>query len=243
MRDFSASFTGIEAVIVLIAFVVVAAVFSYTIISTGFYTTQKAQETVYRGVEQSTTNIKLIGNVYGLSNDTSKGISEIKFCIGLEPGSPVVDLTKMRIVFSTPTTTPIIFTHADTNTSGRTFTKEETKEVKDVVLVYSSGSKQQVESVTSTRTTTSIIPTKTTTAATPKVTTLMNEYASIYTTKENGATAVYLMESNQQVEIDFPTEYIAPNTRITIEIRPSAGASISFSKTVPATITDTNVLY
>ena len=59
-------FTGLEAAIVLIAFVVVAAVFSYVVLGAGFFTTQKAQETVYKGVEQSTANIQMIGNVYGL---------------------------------------------------------------------------------------------------------------------------------------------------------------------------------
>jgi flagellin FlaB len=57
--------TGLEAAIVLIAFVVVAAVFSYVVLGAGFFTTQKAQETVYKSVEQSTTNLLLIGNVTG----------------------------------------------------------------------------------------------------------------------------------------------------------------------------------
>ncbi len=64
-------FTGLEAAIVLIAFVVVAAVFSYVVLGAGFFTTQKAQETVYKGVEQSTANIQMIGNVYGLSDDNT----------------------------------------------------------------------------------------------------------------------------------------------------------------------------
>jgi flagellin FlaB len=36
------AFTGLEAAIVLIAFVVVAAVFAYVILGAGFFTTQKA---------------------------------------------------------------------------------------------------------------------------------------------------------------------------------------------------------
>jgi flagellin FlaB len=52
-------FTGLEAAIVLIAFVVVAAVFSYVVLGAGFFTTQKSQETVYKGVEQATTNIQM----------------------------------------------------------------------------------------------------------------------------------------------------------------------------------------
>ena len=99
-------FTGLEAAIVLIAFVVVAAVFSYVVLGAGFFTTQKAQETVYKGVEQSTTNIQMIGNVYGLANDTSAGINQIRFTIGLAPGAPSINLEKMNLIVSTPTYGP-----------------------------------------------------------------------------------------------------------------------------------------
>jgi len=113
----SDAFTGLEAAIVLIAFVVVAAVFAYVVLGAGFFTTQKAQETVYKSVEQSTSNLLLIGNVYGLASDPSSGIDEIKFSIGLAPGAAAVDLTKLKIAFSTPTTAPIILQPGDTATT------------------------------------------------------------------------------------------------------------------------------
>ncbi len=75
---------------------------------------QKAQETVYKGVEQSTANIQMIGNVYGLASNPSTGIDEIRFSIGLAPGAAPVDLTGMRIVFSTPTISPIILAQGAT---------------------------------------------------------------------------------------------------------------------------------
>ena len=99
-------FTGLEAAIVLIAFVVVAAVFSYVVLGAGFFTTQKAQETVYKGVEQATTNIQMIGNVYGKSSNTTQGIDEIRFTIGLAPGAPSINLEKMNLIVSTPTYGP-----------------------------------------------------------------------------------------------------------------------------------------
>jgi archaeal flagellin FlaB len=111
-------FTGLEAAIVLIAFIVVAAVFSYVVLGAGFFTTQKAQETVYRGVEQSTTNVQLVGYVYGLSSNTTEGIDQIRFTIGLVPGTPYIDLEKMTIVVSTPTYGPKIL--AWTNQSSST---------------------------------------------------------------------------------------------------------------------------
>jgi len=102
-------FTGLEAAIVLIAFVVVAAVFSYVVLGAGFFTTQKAQETVYKGVEQSTTNILLKGSVYGFGDSltTPTGIVRINFTLGLAPGAPTIDLNKMNITYSDASTAPI----------------------------------------------------------------------------------------------------------------------------------------
>jgi archaeal flagellin FlaB len=104
------AFTGLEAAIVLIAFVVVAAVFSYVVLGAGFFTSQKSQETVYKSVEQATSNIQMVGNIYGISTDSS-GISSIIFAIGLTPGAPVADLTKMTVMYSSDTVIPIIYTY------------------------------------------------------------------------------------------------------------------------------------
>jgi flagellin FlaB len=112
------AFTGLEAAIVLIAFVVVAAVFSYVILGAGFYTSQKSQETVYKAAEQATTNIQMIGSVYGETESGGANITVIKFSIGLAPGSPSIDLRGMNIVFSTPDSTSLtILKHANATDS------------------------------------------------------------------------------------------------------------------------------
>jgi archaeal flagellin FlaB len=179
------AFTGLEAANVLIAFVVVAAVFSYVVLGAGFFTTQKSQETVYKGVEQASTNIQMIGNVYGIMSDsTCSGITEIRFSIGLAPGAPAIDLTKLKLMFSTPSTQPVTLAQGDTK-----------------------------------------------------------DY-STFTTKLNGAgSSVKSMNQNEQIELDFKVARVVPNTRMTIELRPSVGASLPFAKTAPATISTTNVLY
>jgi len=97
-------FTGLEAAIVLIAFVVVAAVFSYVVLGAGFFTTQKSQETVYKGVEQATSNLQMVGQVYGIASATSTQIDIIQFNVGLAPGAPSIDLSKLLIVVSQPGT-------------------------------------------------------------------------------------------------------------------------------------------
>ena len=104
-QNFSSdAFTGLEAAIVLIAFVVVAAVFSYVVLGAGFYTTQKSQETVYKSVEQATSNIQMVGNVYGIASSVpNPRLTRSNFTIGLTPGAPTADLTKMTVVYSSDT--------------------------------------------------------------------------------------------------------------------------------------------
>jgi archaeal flagellin FlaB len=106
------AFTGLEAAIVLIAFVVVAAVFSYVVLGAGFFTTQKSQQVVHAGVTQAASNIVVKGNVYGISGDTAStgtghpSVGQIQFDLGLAAGGLPVDVTKIQMVFSTQNTTP-----------------------------------------------------------------------------------------------------------------------------------------
>jgi flagellin FlaB len=116
-------FTGLEAAIVLIAFVVVAAVFSYVVLGAGFFTTQKSQETVYKGVEQATSNIQMIGQVYGIDSGTSSTINKVQFSLGLAPGAPSLDLSKMLIVVTQPdqANTVTTLTYSAGATAGQNF--------------------------------------------------------------------------------------------------------------------------
>lgn len=58
-------FTGLEAAIILIAFVIVASVFSYAMLGAGFFTSQKSQEVVHSGISGASSGLLLIGEVYG----------------------------------------------------------------------------------------------------------------------------------------------------------------------------------
>jgi flagellin FlaB len=93
------AFTGLEAAIVLIAFVVVAAAFSYVILGAGFFTTQKAQQTVHTSVQQASSTLEIVGNVYGIGS-TATSMESINFSVALAPGGTAVDFNKVTITFS-----------------------------------------------------------------------------------------------------------------------------------------------
>ena len=67
---------GIEAAIVLIAFVIVAAAFSFMVINMGLYATQKGRETVRQGVQEASTPLTLDGSIIirGTTNGTVDAI-------------------------------------------------------------------------------------------------------------------------------------------------------------------------
>jgi len=114
------AFTGLEAAIVLIAFVVVAAVFSYVMLGAGFFTSQKSQEVVHTGVDQASSSMEVIGDVYGLNySGTNPGnFSNIIFTVGLSSGGSPVDFSKVMMTYSTKDIATLeILTYASSNPS------------------------------------------------------------------------------------------------------------------------------
>ncbi|WP_440947570.1 archaellin/type IV pilin N-terminal domain-containing protein [Methanosarcina sp. T3] len=91
-------FTGLEAAIVLIAFVVVAAVFSYVMLGAGFYTTQKSQEVVHTGVQQASSSLAPSGDV--IVKGGASGVDEIIFYITSTAGGSAVDLDKTIVTYT-----------------------------------------------------------------------------------------------------------------------------------------------
>ncbi len=82
----------------LIAFVVVAAVFSYVVLGAGFFTTQKSQEVVHTGVEQAGSSMEIIGNIYGYEVDAGE-IDYVVFTVGNTAGGSPIDLTQMIVTY------------------------------------------------------------------------------------------------------------------------------------------------
>ncbi|KAF5085643.1 Archaebacterial flagellin [anaerobic digester metagenome] len=94
------AFTGLEAAIVLIAFIVVAAVFSYVILGAGFFTTQKSQEVVHTGVSQASSSMEIVGYVYGIQNSSAKdSLGFVKFVVANTAGGTAIDVKQMVVTY------------------------------------------------------------------------------------------------------------------------------------------------
>ena len=91
---------GIEAAIVLIAFIIIAAALSYVVINMGFYTTQKTKETVQTGLDESLSALQLDGVVTAKTNESSSEILYLLVPAKLSAGRASVDLKNESIIVS-----------------------------------------------------------------------------------------------------------------------------------------------
>jgi len=82
--------TGLETAIVLIAFVVVAAVFAFVVLSTGLFSSERGKETVYAGLAKTRGSMELTGGVIASSNTTK--LTAITFDLTLAAGGDQVNL-------------------------------------------------------------------------------------------------------------------------------------------------------
>ena len=80
MKENQKGITGLETAIILIAFVVVAAVFAYTVLSAGLFSSQKSSEAVYSGLEEAASTMELDGQVIGFGT-AGDDLEYIKFTL------------------------------------------------------------------------------------------------------------------------------------------------------------------
>jgi flagellin FlaB len=93
-------FTGLEAAIVLIAFVVVAAVFSYVVLGAGFFTSQTAQSTVHTSVGQASSSMEAVGYTYGIADTSMAYLDYVNVTIALTAGGTPIDLSSMVVSYT-----------------------------------------------------------------------------------------------------------------------------------------------
>lgn len=95
------AFTGIEAAIIFIAFIVVGSVFTYIMLGTGFFTTQVSQKVVNAEVQGAASKVLVVGDIYGMASDTSRGIDTVQFGVTISSGRTPFDLRGGQMIIST----------------------------------------------------------------------------------------------------------------------------------------------
>jgi flagellin FlaB len=113
--------TGLETAIILIAFVVVAAVFSFAVLSAGTYSTERSKEAVYSGISEVQSTMELRGGIIAKSDDNTY-VKEVIFTVANVAGGEAIDLTAPTIESGAVATTSshrVVIAYIDSNQNVR----------------------------------------------------------------------------------------------------------------------------
>lgn len=91
LKDDQQGITGLETAIILIAFVMVASVFSYVVLSAGLFSSQKAKQAIQEGLNQSSGTVEIRGNV--LAKMVSGVVTEVYLPLSTISGGKATDFT------------------------------------------------------------------------------------------------------------------------------------------------------
>lgn len=87
--------TGLETSIVLIAFVVVASVFAFTVLSAGVFSSEAAKQTIFAGLKETRSRLRQNGSVFAFSayETNTQAVYKIVFIVSNSLAGEPLDLT------------------------------------------------------------------------------------------------------------------------------------------------------
>jgi flagellin FlaB len=98
--------TGLETAIILIAFVIVASVFAYVVLSAGLFSSQKVKESVNAGLTSAMSTLEVKGSI--IARMDSGVVTNIYFNVGLPAAGNSVDFNP-----SSENISPLVISYSD----------------------------------------------------------------------------------------------------------------------------------
>jgi flagellin FlaB len=106
IRKSQEGITGLETAIILIAFVIVASVFAYVVLSAGLFSSQKAKEAINAGLQSTMSTLEVKGNI--IAKMVSGVVTNIYFCVGIPAAGYPVDFNP-----SSENISPLVISYSD----------------------------------------------------------------------------------------------------------------------------------
>jgi archaeal flagellin FlaB len=100
--------TGLETAIILIAFVIVASVFAYVVLSAGLFSSQKVKEAVNAGIGSTMSTVELKGDI--IARMDSGVVTELYLYVGIPAAGTPVDFSP-----SSENISPLVISYMDAN--------------------------------------------------------------------------------------------------------------------------------
>jgi archaeal flagellin FlaB len=91
LNDGQKGITGLETAIILIAFVTVASVLGYSVLSAGIFSAEKGKQAVYSGLAQAQASMQVKGSVYATT--LASEVTTVKFTLASVLNDESVDMT------------------------------------------------------------------------------------------------------------------------------------------------------
>jgi flagellin FlaB len=217
--------TGLETAIILIAFVVVASVFAFTVLSTGIFASERSKETVFSGLEEAKSSIEPRGSVIAYKGrvDTTSAtdtIYKISFVVSNAVAGEPVDLTPPYSASDTGTD-PNIVTSAEYKTViSYTDINQYLNDVPwSISWVGNSNSDSLLEEGEKAEIT---------------VWLLLRDNGKSTPTESNGIDYYAAADANGSVGMLSSNTLIGTNDQFTIEMKPESGAVLTVQRTAPS---------
>jgi flagellin FlaB len=105
-----AGITGLETAIILIAFVVVASVFAFVVLSTGLFSSERSKESVYAGIRKTRGTMEISSTIVGRANAGLTQVDSLELDLVLAAAGDSVNLDPAA------TTNRTVMTYIDSTT-------------------------------------------------------------------------------------------------------------------------------
>lgn len=212
-------FTGLEAAIVLTAFIVVAAVFSYMVLGAGFFSTEKAKAVVHTGVEKATSSAEIAGDVvgHGWQYNTTAGPEHSYYFNASAAGGHTHDVTNLTVVeFQIQLTAG-----------------QSRIDMDKVVISYSDANTYNAR-----------LPCNTAALNASKANFTMGEWSYVRASDtEIGESNMLDPNEKINVIVSLPDYGVTANQQFRLDFKPAKGGTITLTKTAPGYIRKTMVIY
>ncbi len=89
--------TGLETAIILIAFVVVATIFAFVVLTTGVFSSERAKETTFAGLAKARGSMEIRGGIVATASGTTLTVQDIQFAVSTTAGGTSVPMNPLGV--------------------------------------------------------------------------------------------------------------------------------------------------
>src|SRR5271157_2572383 len=129
---------GLEAAIILIAFVIIAAVFSFMVINQGLFATQQGQTVIQQGLQQASTPLAQDGTTFVKTNAAGTNVTGFMIplkCFGVKYVAVIINTTVVTLKIGN-NAWPNVYNGSTATTPGETFDDMLANTTKGTAVLY-----------------------------------------------------------------------------------------------------------